>query len=521
MNNCMSRAGLCAVLCGLMMFATAQTAAAQEAEVAAPEVAAVPEQMVTMDFNKVDLPTFIKFVSELTRINFAIDDRVKGKVTIYAPTKIPVSDVYSVFEQVLELKGFGLVPSDNVVQVLPLNDMPPVRDIHVYYLQNANAEEISKVLTGVVSRSSQGKAATRNPRARGVKGRSGQEFEGVVQILADAPTNSLIVTASPRDFEMLKEVLEKLDIKRRQVYVEAVILEVTQDADSNFGVEGFGLEVPEVGKMTGFGGVSTLGAPALFSGASLVGDGSLGEAINSFSGLTLGAVQEFSLNGTSFFSVGALIQAVATDANINVLSTPQILTSDNQKAEIVVGDNVPILTSQSTTTGGNFQTQVERKDIGITLRITPQILESDLVKLDVFQEISGIRRDVAADFVENQGVITSKKSVTSTVIVQNNQTVVIGGLVSDTVEESIRKVPLLGDIPLLGWLFKSRSKETKKTNLLIFLTPHVIQDPAELQALQQTKSRELLGIIGKQHISKKAKRARIQFLEQAINEPAL
>lgn len=499
---------LCA-LAALCLLLPAFEALAAEKASANADKGTTREQMVTLDFNQVDLPTFIKFVSELTKINFAIDDRVKGKVTIYAPSKIPVSRVYGVFEQVLELKGFGLVPSDDVVQVLPLNDMPPVRDIHVYPLQNANAEEISKVLTGIVSRSAQPQV---RPRAAAVRG--GQEFEGVVQVLADPPTNSLIITASPKDYQMIQEVLAKLDIKRRQVYVEAVILEVTLGKNSDWGVNAFGVEDLVPGDYTLFGGSITSGGVGLLSADDLA------KATTGLAGLSFGAVKEFSLGGTSFFSVGGLVQAVAGDSDINVLSTPQILTSDNQKAEIVVGDNIPIITSQSTTGTAQFQSQIERKDVGITLRLTPQILESDLVKLDVFQEISNVRPDPPQGVdVNEQGIITSKKSATTTVIVQDKQTVVIGGLIEDRVTDTVRKVPFLGDIPLLGWLFKSRSKEKTKTNLMIFLTPHVIRDPDDLLALQQVKSREMLGIIEDQKIDRRSKKARIEFLQQAINPP--
>ena len=471
-------------------------------------VSAVSEQMVTMDFNQVDLPTFVKFVSELTKQNFAIDERVKGKVTIYAPKQIPVSHVYSVFEQVLELKGFGLVPSESVVQVLPLTDMPPLRDIQVYYLQNANAEEMSKVLTGIVSRSVQSQA--RRPRGRGAAA-SSQEFEGVVQVLADPATNALIITASPKDYKMLRVVIDKLDIKRRQVYVEAVVMEVSVSDNVDFGIEAFGLEAPDPGKYTFFGGSRSQGVSG-----GLTQD--LTQLIPAGSGLSFGAVREFSINGQSFFSVGGLVQAVAGNADINVLSTPQILTSDNQKAEIVVGDNIPIITSQSQTTTANPVSQIERQDIGITLRLTPQILESNLVKLDLFQEISNVNLSPPQGFnINTQGVITSKKSATTTVIVKDKQTVVVGGLTSESVNDTIKKVPFLGDIPILGWLFKSRSQSTEKRNLLIFLTPHLIRDPDELFALQQAKSREMLGFIEKQQV--KDKGSRVRFLEQAINAP--
>ncbi len=468
------------------------------------------ERMVTMDFNQVDLPTFVKFVSELTQQNFAIDERVKGKVTIYAPKRIPVSHVYSVFEQVLALKGFGLVPSDDVVQVLPLTDMPPLRDIQVYYLQNANAEEMAKVLTGIVSRSVQNQA--RRPRGR-TGSRGGQEFEGVVQILADPPTNSLIITASPKDYTMLRTVIDKLDIKRRQVYVEAVVMEVTVSDNVDYGVEAFGLEPLDSTKYTVFGGSLNRGAAGGLSTAS-----DFSKQIGNLSGLSFGAVRQFTISGQEFFSVGGLIQAVAGDSDINVLSTPQILTSDNQKAEIVVGDNVPIITSQGQTTGGSITSQVERQDIGITLRLTPQILESDLVKLDLFQEISNVNLSPPKGFdINTQGVITSKKSATTTVIVKDKQTVVIGGLMSESTSDSIKKVPLLGDIPILGWLFKSRSQQTEKRNLLIFLTPHLVRDPEELFELQQAKSLEMIGFLDQQ--AEKTKASRLRFLEQAINPP--
>ena len=499
---------------GLVWFAV-PLAQAQVPGVATPtKLPALDErtsgQLVTMDFNQVDLPTFIKFVSELTQQNFAIDDRVKGKVTIYAPRRIPVGKVYGVFEQILSLKGFGLVPAEDVIQVLPLTDMPPSRNINVYYLQNANATEMAKVLTGIVSRSAQSQAR-RPVRGRAAGGRGGQEFEGVVQVLADGPTNSLIITASGRDYKMIQSVLAKLDIKRRQVYVEAVILEVTLDDSVKFGVNLFGIEPPETGKVTLFGGSSTIGNSGLFQASELAG------VSRGFSGLSVGSLQEVSLGGNTFFNVGALLQALASDGDINVLSTPQILTSDNQKAEIVVGENIPILTSRGETTGGNFNNQIERKDIGITLRFTPQILESDLVKLELYQEISGLRSGVSQDFTTEQGVITSKKSASTTVIVKDKQTVVIGGLIEDKIETSISKVPILGDIPLLGWLFRSTEKVTKKSNLMIFLTPHVIRDPNELYALQQTKSLEMIGFIEDQKIDRKE--GRIKFLQQAINPP--
>jgi general secretion pathway protein D len=190
----------------------------------------------------------------------------------------------------------------------------------------------------------------------------------------------------------------------------------------------------------------------------------------------------------SAFNVRAVLTALQRRDDVNILSTPQILTSDNQKAEIVVGENRPFPTGQSQTSGGNTITTIERRDVGITLRLTPQIMESDLVKLDVFQEISSVSGESQAVGSIPLGVITNKRSATTSVLVEDGQTAVIGGLIRDNVVVGERKIPLLGDIPVLGWLFKFRSKRTEKTNLLIFLTPTIVKGPKEMAELRGAKS---------------------------------
>jgi general secretion pathway protein D len=190
----------------------------------------------------------------------------------------------------------------------------------------------------------------------------------------------------------------------------------------------------------------------------------------------------------SAFNVRAVLQALQRRDDVNILSTPQILTSDGQKAEIVVGENRPFPTGQSQTSGGNTITTIERRDVGITLRLTPQILESNLVKLDVFQEISSVSGEAQASGSVPLGVITNKRSATTSVLVEDGKTAVIGGLIRDNVIVGERKIPLLGDIPLLGWLFKFRSKHTEKTNLLIFLTPTIVKSPTEMAELRAAKS---------------------------------
>jgi type II secretory pathway component GspD/PulD (secretin) len=203
----------------------------------------------------------------------------------------------------------------------------------------------------------------------------------------------------------------------------------------------------------------------------------------------VGAIKgTFTYNGATFLNIGALLHALQTNGDVNVLSTPNILTTDNQKAEIMVGQNVPFPTGQTqnavTGTASTFNT-IERKDVGIKLTLTPQITSDDNVRLEVSQEIS----DVDASSKQNpNGLITNKRSASTTVVVKDRQTMVIGGLIRDNVTSSESKVPFLGDIPILGWLFKSKTTSVEKTNLMIFITPYIIKTEAEATDLTQRKN---------------------------------
>jgi general secretion pathway protein D len=437
---------------------------AQEAE--APSGAATPVRAstpkISLDFKDVDLPVLVKFFSELTQKNFVIDEKVKGKVTIFSPSKLSVDDAYRVFLSVLELKGFTAVPAGEVTQILPVTEVPPDRVIEVYPLANANAEDLVKVLTVVVTRPAQAGTARRGTQQAG-------DFEGAIQVLADKPTNSLIITATARDIELVKEIVRKLDTARRQVYVETVIMEVSVEGLKQFGND-----------ITALFGVQT-------PSQNLTAVGGLNVDPPSFSTFATLATTPIDFSNLSAFNVRAVLTALQNRDDVNILSTPQILTSDNQKAEIVVGENRPFPTGQSQTTGGNTITTIERRDVGITLRLTPQILESNLVKLDVFQEISAVAGESQAAGSIPLGVVTNKRSATTSVLVQDGQTAVIGGLIRDNVVKGERKIPLLGDIPVLGWLFKFRSERTEKTNLLIFLTPTIVKGPKEMATLREAK----------------------------------
>lgn len=453
---------------------------------AEPHLQKKAERMIALDFNAVDLPVFVKFISELTGKNFVIDERVKGKVTIYSPTKISIDAAYALFLSVLELKGFSAVPSGDIIQILPAADVPPERSINIYYLENANADEISKILTSLSQKPPASPAPGRpSPKA---------EFEASIQIISDKPTNSLVITATPRDYDMLKEVIKKLDRKRRQVYVEAVIMEITVDKLREIGTDFnalLGSANADIGVLGGFNR-----SPEDFTtlASDLTG-----------AGLPI-----------STANIRAFIKALRSSSDANVLSTPQILTTDNQKAKIVVGQNVPFPTGSTVASGAQTVRTIERKDVGITLEITPQILEGDRVRLDIRQEISSVV-DTTETVLVDLGPSTNKREASTSVIVDNQQPVVIGGLIKDDIKKTESKIPLLGDIPLLGWLFKFQSKRNEKTNLLIFLTPYIVKEPEDLKVLREKKGMEMKEFMDENKIEDRARRQKL--IEGMINIP--
>jgi general secretion pathway protein D len=285
----------------------------------------------------------------------------------------------------------------------------------------------------------------------------------------------------------MKDVIQKLDIRRRQVYVEAAIIEMSLTKQRELGFE---LQVPVKSSslVDNATSVSAVGGTNFGSiGNAIVGGPA---ALASASGLSVGAVRgTFTFKGQQFLSIGALLHALQTDGDVNVLSTPNILTMDNQKAEIMVGQNVPFVGSQTQTaaTAGQIFSQIERKDVGITLKLTPQITSDDNVRLEVYQEISDVIQTAGLN-ANVVGPTTSKRSASTTVVVKDRQTMVIGGLIRDNVTSGTSKVPFLGDIPLLGWLFKSKTSRIEKTNLMIFITPYIIKNEGEASELTNQKN---------------------------------
>jgi general secretion pathway protein D len=381
--------------------------------------------------------------------------------------------------------------------------------IHVYALENATAEEMANTLNAALQGTAQppsggnrggagggrtapaGGTAPAVPASGGARGDLGAALEGTVRVTHDAPTNSLVVVASGRDFLALKDVIRKLDVPRQQVYLEAVILEVQLGNELRLGSSSHGGLPFDGGQGIVLGGVQT---PDLRSTSltSLLGASGL---IGGLIGAPL--AESETLLGVSIPSYAVLFQALATSANTNVLSTPFIMATDNQDSEISVGQNIPYqaglsfgglgLPGQGGTQGlpGSIGQNIQREKLSLDMKIKPHINQSDMVRLEIEQEIKDI-----GDKDPQLGPTWTERKVKTQVVVRDQQSIVIGGLMQDRIIYNEAKVPLLGDIPILGYLFKYTTKSKKKTNLLILLTPYVVKDQLDLEEILERKARE-------------------------------
>ncbi len=376
-------------------------------------------------------------------------------------------------------------------------------NIHVVYLKNAEAVKLAEVLRAIYSGQSMvgtpGAVGTFAPTpttpttpttpltqssfASPTAGTSGTA-PGIIQ--ADAATNSIIITAPDSVYNNLRAVIDKLDARRAQVYVEALIAEVTSSKAAEFGIQW--QDLTGIGQTTSktFGGTN-FGTPAQNIISVAQNPASAGHGLNI--GIVKGTV---TIGGAQITNLGLLVRALETDSNANILSTPTLLTLDNEEAKIVIGQNVPFVTGQyavsaAATTPTPFQT-IERKDVGLTLRVKPQVSQGGTVRLQIFQEVSSV------DSTSNvSGLITNKRSVESTVLVNDGQIVVIGGLIQDTVQDGLEKVPGLGDIPLIGGLFKYNNRSRSKTNLMVFLRPKLMREAEQGVGVTEDRYDYILG----------------------------
>ena len=341
-------------------------------------------------------------------------------------------------------------------------------NIHVVYLRYADAENIAKILGSV------GKEVVK-AQSKNVGGK-GAASGNSLNIQADQVSNALVITAPMSVFRSLRSVIQQLDIPRAQVHIEAIIAEVSMDASNELGVQWIidGTPKDNPALVTNFAG-STTPISSLASGAAAIADGLT---------LGLGRLDDPSLNFV------ALIRALAGDSDTNLLSTPSIVTLDNQEAEIVVGQNVPFVTGEytaSSSTGGTsisnpFRT-IDRKDVGITLKVKPQINEGDSITMEIQQEVSNI----SGSSTGAVDLVTNKRSLNTTVQLADGELLVLGGLIDDVLVNTEQKVPGLGDIPVLGALFRAKKTTKKKRNLLVFIRATIIRDPAKARRLSERK----------------------------------
>lgn len=369
-------------------------------------------------------------------------------------------------------------------------------NIHVVYLKNADATKLATTLRAAIAGESRSGAVT-TPATSGTPAASGagastanlsasaQPSTGG-QIQADPATNALIITAPEPQYRQLRSVIDMLDQRRAQVFVESLIAEVNADKAAEFGVQwmsgtGSGNSNSAVGVLgTNF----NVGGTNVFNLAAGVAAGN--PVLSTGFNLALGQRR----NGV--LALGALARFLQADGDSNVLSTPNLLTLDNEEAKIVIGQNVPFVTGQYTANNSNsgavnpFQT-IERKDVGLTLRVKPQISENGTVKMQIFQEVSSIDTRSSS----SSGLITNKRSIESSVLVDDGAIVVLGGLLQDDTSNSQEKVPGLSNVPFFGNLFKSEARSRKKTNLMVFLRPVVVRDGAAAEALSMGRYEQM------------------------------
>lgn len=373
----------------------------------------------------------------------------------------------------------------NLIQELDKETPKGNEKMRVYYLENAKAEDLAKVLQDMPKKSD---GAPEKDKAD-----KPSILSEKVKITADKATNSLVIMAEKSEYSALEEIIRMLDIPRAMVYIECLIMEVNVNKDFNIGTEWISMGTTSIdGRPAAFGGgFSGAGSYPNVKGMISPITGGVGTLPDGFS---LGILSEtLNIGGIQFPGLAAVVQAYKKDKDVNILSTPQILTTDNEEAAIMVGKNVPYQTkSGSTGTFESFNTY-EYRDVGITLKITPQISRDRLVRLNITQEVTKLDQTGSIAITNDtlNRPTTLKRTISTTVLVQDSNTVVIGGLIDDSLSLTEYKVPCIGDVPGMGWLFKSRAKNREKTNLFVFMTPHVISHPQEGEAIYRSKQDQM------------------------------
>jgi general secretion pathway protein D len=471
--------------------------------------------------NTIVVTDFAENIRRIARIIAAVDTPAGSEIDIVRLEHAIASDLAVLLGKVLDAAAQGADPSQRVTILaeptsnsLLIRSASPARanlartliakldqpsavpgNIHVVYLKNAEATRLARTLLGAGGTDPGGLSATSTPQMFQTGTRppgspppaqapgaatpsptpaaagpiSGQI--GGAQIQADPTTNTLIITAPDAVYRQLRAVIDKLDVRRAQVFIESLIVEVTGDQAAEFGIQWqAGSGSGQTGSDSGVVGGTNFGG----AGANIIGIAQNPATVGT--GLNIGIAKgTITLPGIgTITNLQFLARALERNTKANILSTPNLLTLDNEEARIIVGQNVPFITGQYTTassaTVNPFQT-IERRDVGLTLRVRPQISEGGTIKLVIYQEVSRVESDT-----NPAGIITNIRAIESNVLVDDGSIVVLGGLVQDSVVTNVEKVPLLGDLPLIGHLFRFETRRQQKTNLMVFLRPFVVRD---------------------------------------------
>ncbi|UCE98807.1 MAG: type II secretion system secretin GspD [Planctomycetota bacterium] len=617
------------LICALCITATAEEPLPSETTVNLPKLTkpGIADELVSLNFDQVDIRVMLKTVGDITGVNFVIDDSVRGTVTVISPTKIRLGEIYKVLESILEVKGYAAVPAGNLVKIVPRteavkrnlqvrigsnpSEIPEDDSIvtQIIPLKYADAEKVSliikpllvagshmatypttnsilitdtssnihhfakiiqkldvtgskehvtvielkfasaQVLSDQIARiMEKTKAASSNAaysrqtpqsltdikilpdvrtnslivvanpqdteaikkltenldiqRPRGtntvhvvyLKNAPANEtaksltqaltdlrIAGAIddaqriQVTADEGTNALIITASAQDFDVISEIIEKLDIVREQVLVEMLIVEVSEDSLKEIGIDWATLDQAVTGSVRFFG-ATNFGPRVDFAAGDL-------------EGLSVGAWKR----SGSDLTIGPIIHALEKISGVNILSTPHIMTSNHNKARIIVGENRPFVTQSRITESDPLTPTViktfEYKDVGITLEITPHISQGGLVRLEIESEFTKLVETVTT--LSEDTPTTAKRQAQTVVSMNSGSTVVIGGLIRDDKVTIEKKVPIVADIPLIGDLFRLQKDELQKTNLIIFITPYVLGSQQDLDRITDKKRQEM------------------------------
>jgi general secretion pathway protein D len=500
---------------------------------------------VSLNFDNVDIAVFLKTMSEITGKSFVISDNVKGTISFVSSKGVPEDKVYDIVLTILKAKGFTAVPGENNIlrifpsqealrmsgrifygtepvgkkvegiftQIIPLsyadvstilNAVRPFfpkdllitayprtnvllvngdwknislllnmvhfldtafptaqSDIHIYNLENADAEEIATTLSNLASSiPAQQKREPKQPQ------QGTAAFSERFKVVANKETNSIIIISAREDYDKIEAIIKELDTKRKQVLVEALIVEISLNDDQTFG----------------FDWSAIIDTPYDADAVASSNTGLYSESLQTggLPGLTVGL-----LNGT-LPSVYAILNANKENTNLKILSTPEIVTVDNHEATINISEQIPFLTSSRVDEQNNVIQTYDYKDIGIILKLTPHINENGYVTMEIEQQIKKLVEGTTT--LENPSVF--KREITSRVTVKNKRTIVIGGLIRNDTTNIEQKIPILGDIPLLGLLFRKQIKQQTRTNLLVFLTPHIITEDMDIEKITQKKRAE-------------------------------